>query len=213
MRMQFAGFLVDSSTRQVLRDGIPIHLSPKALQLLLILIQAAPRALGKRELLERVWPETFVSESSLGNVVAELRRALRDRSPSGFVRTIHGFGYAFNAPLTAVTGPAGENASYRLLWGVREISLGEGINVLGRDRDSVAWIDAATVSRQHARIDISDGEATLEDLESKNGTYIGGERISIPRRLRDGDQIRLGRVQMTFRIFRAGGSTRTDAPP
>src|SRR6266571_6987500 len=94
MRIQFAGFLVDSSTRQVLRDGTPIHLSPKALQLLLILIQAAPRALGKRELLERIWPETFVSESSLGNVVAELRRALRDRSPSGFVRTIHGFGYA-----------------------------------------------------------------------------------------------------------------------
>ena len=213
MRIQFAGFLVDSSTRQVLREGTPIHLSPKALQLILILAQEAPRALGKRELLERIWPETFVSESSLGNVVAELRRALRDRSPSGFVRTIHGFGYAFNAPLTAVTGPADENASYRLFWGVREISLGEGINVLGRDRDSVAWIDAATVSRQHARINISDGEVTLEDLESKNGTFVRGERISVERRLRDGDQIRLGRVQMTFRIFRAGGSTQTDAPP
>ena len=59
-------------------------------------------------------------------------------------------------------------------------------NIVGRGTDAAVWIDAPGVSRHHARVVVQRGEATLEDLGSKNGTYIGGDRVTIPRRLADG---------------------------
>ena len=71
------------------------------------------------------------------------------------------------------------------------------------------WVDAPGVSRHHARIVISGSEATIEDLGSKNGTYVGSELVTVPRRLDDGDQIRLGSVVVRFRIPRFSGATET----
>jgi pSer/pThr/pTyr-binding forkhead associated (FHA) protein len=71
------------------------------------------------------------------------------------------------------------------------------------------WIDAPGISRQHARFVIRQGEATVEDLNSKNGTYVGPHRVTIPRRLIDGDQIRLGSVVITFRVPQPPGPTVT----
>jgi pSer/pThr/pTyr-binding forkhead associated (FHA) protein len=98
----------------------------------------------------------------------------------------------------------------RLFLEDREIALREGENVLGRLDEGVAWFDSPTVSRRHARITVSGGRATLEDLGSKNGTFLRGKRISGPQPLSDGDEICLGRVTMIFRVSRAGKSTRTD---
>jgi DNA-binding winged helix-turn-helix (wHTH) protein len=94
MALQFGEFVADPEQRQLLRKGQPVHLSPKALQLLLILLEAAPRALSKRELQEQIWPDTFVSEASLANLISELRRAIGGPDDT-FIRTVHGFGYAF----------------------------------------------------------------------------------------------------------------------
>ena len=71
--------------------------------------------------------------------------------------------------------------SLRLLWGDRAIPLSEGENLLGRVDGAAAWIDSPSVSRRHARIVVSGGRATLEDLGSKNGTYLRGEKLSTPR--------------------------------
>ncbi len=71
------------------------------------------------------------------------------------------------------------------------------------------WIDAPGVSRHHARIRVEKGAATLEDLGSKNGTFLRGEPVTAPTRLEDGDQIRLGSVIVTFRIPPPAGSTET----
>jgi len=76
--------------------------------------------------------------------------------------------------------------------------------------EGIAWFESATVSRLHARIFVSDGQATIEDLGSKNGTFLRGKRLTGPVTLTDGDDILLGRVRMTFRVL-PPLSTRTAA--
>jgi pSer/pThr/pTyr-binding forkhead associated (FHA) protein len=76
--------------------------------------------------------------------------------------------------------------------------------------EGVAWIDSPWVSRRHARIVVAGQAASLEDLGSKNGTFLRGKRISEPEPLRHGDEICLGRVPMVFRVFPVARSTRTD---
>jgi len=119
---------------------------------------------------------------------------------------VHGFGYAFSDG-TART--ADEDAVFRLVWGPREVPLAEGENLLGRDPDAAVSIDDATVSRHHARIVIDAGRARLEDLGSKNGTWLAGRRIASSEALTDGSEIRVGPAALTFRSFAAGGSTET----
>ena len=102
---------------------------------------------------------------------------------------------------------------YLLVWDARQVLLPEGSTIVGRGPDSGVWIDAAGVSRQHARFVVRQGEATVEDLKSKNGTYVGPERVTMPRRLADGDQIRLGSVVITFRVPQPPGATETSPGP
>jgi pSer/pThr/pTyr-binding forkhead associated (FHA) protein len=76
----------------------------------------------------------------------------------------------------------------------------EGVNVIGRASDAAIPIDSPGISRHHARIVVTNGEPTLEDLGSKNGTHLNGSRITTRRQLSDGNEIRLGTVVLTFRI-------------
>src|SRR5215471_2007346 len=97
MRIQFGEHTFDGVRREVRRGAEEIHLSPKGFELLRLLIDARPRALSKDELIDRLWPDAFVSEASLAGLVTEIRRAVREdaREPR-HVRTVHGFGYAFS---------------------------------------------------------------------------------------------------------------------
>jgi non-specific serine/threonine protein kinase len=96
MRRTFGDFVLDLSARELVRAGVPVPLSPKALQLLAILLESEPRALSKTELQDRLWPGTFVVEKNLTNLVSEIREALGDdRAHPRFIRTVHRFGYAF----------------------------------------------------------------------------------------------------------------------
>jgi pSer/pThr/pTyr-binding forkhead associated (FHA) protein len=76
----------------------------------------------------------------------------------------------------------------------------EGANVVGRAPDATIQIDSPGISRVHARILVHNGGATLEDLGSKNGTYVNGARIAAPYLLVDGHEIRLGTIVLTFRV-------------
>jgi DNA-binding winged helix-turn-helix (wHTH) protein len=212
MRLVFGNFLFDSDTRQVLRNGSVVHLSPKAFLLLELLLQRGPRAVSKQEIHERLWPGIFVSSSNLANLVLELRAALGDDAGSSRVlRTVPRFGYAFVAEATAPKDKGARRpvAPFvcRLVWGPQEIALDPGENLIGRDRESVVWIDDASVSRRHARISVDEREAKIEDLGSKNGTFVRGERIDNCVRLTDRDAIRIGPASMIFRLFRRTGST------
>ena len=162
----------------------------------------------KERIRDRIWPDTFVAGSTLATVVAELRSALdEDPKQPQFLRTVHGVGYAFcgeatNSGPPRSAGP-GVSAIFRLVLEDHEVALRQGENVLGRVEEGAAWIESPTVSRRHARILIEGGQAILEDLASKNGTFLRGQRISAPTPLRDGDVIRLGRVGMTLRAVGA----------
>ena len=94
--LRFGDVTFDPARRLVLRGPRPVHLEPRALRLLEILLSCRPKALSKAEILDAVWPGTFVTEGSLSALVKDLRKALGEsaRSPS-YVRTVFGYGYAF----------------------------------------------------------------------------------------------------------------------
>ena len=210
MKIRFGEHTLDWNSRQLFRRGSPVHLPPKGLDLLKLLIDERPRALSKAELHERLWPSTFVSDGTLTSLVAELRGAIGDRRRAGFVRTVHRFGYSFAGEATELDGsPPHNGPSCWLIWDAGRTVLREGENILGRDRGLAAWFASIDVSRHHARISLSGGEAVLEDLQSRNGTFVRGDRITGPRRLIDGDQIGLGSVLVTFRAAPADASTET----
>jgi DNA-binding winged helix-turn-helix (wHTH) protein len=210
---RFGSFSLDPRTRQLLRGGQEISLSPKAFQLLLSLVENRSRAMSRNELQQQLWPSTFVLDTNLAGLIAEVRRALGDtvEKPT-FVRTMHRFGYRFIGDVHEVAdSPRPREAVTKcwLVWESRQVPLAEGDNVVGRGVDASVWIDASGVSRHHARIVVREGAALLEDLGSKNGTYVAGHRVTTPHRLADGDQVRLGSVVVTFRIPHAPGPTET----
>ena len=210
MRYVFGDCVLDVGTRQLLRAGEALRVSPKAFELLHLLLENRPHAVAKHAIHDRLWPATFVSESNLSTLVTELRTAVGDdaRQPRQ-LRTVHGFGYAFcgDATEAGAVVPA-PRVGLRLLLGTREIPLGQGENVLGRDPAAVIWIDSPRASRRHAVIRVSGDEAVVEDLGSKNGTLVNGVRVESPTRLRDGDRLEVG-VAMTFRVLATGDSTET----
>jgi len=212
MRVRFGDCVLDSETRQLSVGGEIVHLSPKAFQFLELLVESRPKALSKKEIHEHLWPGTFVSDGTLASLLVEVRSATGDSArDSRFVRTVHRFGYAFSGTAEELRERAptagGQKVVYRLIWGNREIALGPGENLLGRDEESVVWIDDALVSRRHARIVIDDDGAVLEDLHSMNGTLLGGKRIDASRKLADKDRLMIGPASMTFRIFKQTAST------
>lgn len=200
----FGDFTLDRSRRQLLLSGGEVHLSPKAFELLTALLQHRPRAVSKAELQELLWPSTFVEETNIASLVAEIRRALRDPASSpAFIRTVYGFGYRFDGKVAEhidAARPEPARLAFALVLNERQLGLMEGANVIGRAGDAAVQIDSPGVSRYHARIVVRDEAATLDDLGSKNGTYLNDDRVVESRPLAEGDRIRLGAIVMTFRI-------------
>jgi DNA-binding winged helix-turn-helix (wHTH) protein len=206
VRIRFGPFTMDSDTRQLFRGPEELHLSPKAFHLLETLIARRPAVVTKQDLFAHIWPGTFVAEANLNVLVGEVRRALADdaRTPK-FLRTVHGVGYAFCGDATPAGRP-GSPAAVRptrfwLEGNDRTYVLGEGDNIVGRDPSCTVWLNDSSVSRRHARIRIdgSDGTAIVDDLHSTNGTFVGGRRVEAQAPLADGQPVRVGSVELTFR--------------
>ena len=216
MRVSFGDCTVDSETRELFRKEKPVHLSPKAFRLLELLLAGRPRAFSKAEIHEKIWPEAFVSEATLASLIAEIREAIgEDGKDARYIRTVHGFGYSFAgaASDTPREPPAGSESCWRLVRDGREVHLREGETIIGRDHLAGIRIPSESISRRHARIVVAERAATLEDLGSKNGTWLRGEKIGEPKALEDGDSIRLGSVTFTLRIVSGDGSTATEIGP
>jgi DNA-binding winged helix-turn-helix (wHTH) protein len=213
--MHFGAWQLDIDARQLLRANESVHLSPKAFDLLKLLVECRPRALSKAEIHQAIWPATFVSDGSLAQLVSEIRSAIGDAAHEPkFLRTVHGFGYAFagEAPDLSAGQPAASASglTYWLRIENRDIQLRDGENVLGRDGNATVRLESLRISRYHARIVLNDQEAILEDLGSKNGTFLHGERIAEPARLGQGDRIRVGPFLLTFLVSPPGSTTETE---
>jgi len=209
VKIRFDRFVLDGDTRQLLRDGQEVRLTPKAFDLLVILASDRPNVVSKQVLQQRLWPDTFVAEANLSNLIAELREALADRPPR-IIRTSHRFGYAFSADVA--TDPGRESANGPptcwLEWAEHRFPLSPGEHVVGRDPDADIRIESSTVSRRHAQVSVTEDAALLEDFGSKNGTFLHNERVTSPVPLANGDAIRFGSVLVTFHV-RGEGSTET----
>ncbi len=214
-QVSFGPFTVDFGTREVVRDGDgqPVHLSPKAYELLCVLIEHRPNAIAKADLHRHLWPDSYVSDATLASLVAELREALGEHGRQArFIRTVHGYGYAFAGEARERRREDSAPATFQnwIVCEGREQPLGDGEHVIGRDADVGITLNSPTVSRRHARLVVAGETVTLEDLGSKNGTYVRGMAVRSPIALADGDRIRIGRFELTFRSLTAAGSTETE---
>jgi DNA-binding winged helix-turn-helix (wHTH) protein len=199
MRFAFGEFVLDTDARELCRGTEPVRLSPKALHLLEVLVDARPRALGKDDLMRALWPETFVVEANLSNLIGELRGALGESSRHPrFLRTVSRFGYAFVEPIASHRR---SGRTWLVTWSDGRIELAEGTHVIGRG-DGDVRLAARSVSRAHARVTVSADRLTYEDLGSKNGSFRDRQRLRGVVDVDNGDAIMAGTVTLTFHRLR-----------
>ncbi|MFN7979078.1 MAG: winged helix-turn-helix domain-containing protein [Vicinamibacterales bacterium] len=213
MIIRFHDCVVDGSARSLVRAGAPAHLTPKAFDVLWLLISERPRVVDKGELFDRVWPGTFVTDASLSRTIHEIRDALGDSAVA--IRTVHGRGYAFDAEAVDLVGgrnpaPAAPIVRAWLLIGARAVALRDGETLIGRDPSVGAPLEPLLTSWHHARLRVTEDMVTIEDLRSKNGTTLRGQRLSAAEVLRDGDEIVIGATRIIFRSGEKMLPTATD---
>jgi DNA-binding winged helix-turn-helix (wHTH) protein len=194
--LRFGEFVLDEEQRQLLCHGAPVHVEPKAFDLLTLLVRHRPKALPKQAIHDAVWPATHVSESSLAGLVLDLRVALRDElAHPRFIRTVRGYGYAFcGSAVDDTVPPASAFLRWAVVCGDREIPLPDGVHLVGRSQDCLVRIESVRVSRRHAQLVVSGERVAVEDLGSRNGTWVAGSRIQGRIALDSGAEVRIGDV-------------------
>ena len=222
--LRFGDCELDLARRELRRAGQPCHLTPRAFALLELLAAERPRALRKADLRARLWPETYVSNTALAQLVTELRKAIGDEAREGrWIRTVFGYGYAFSGPAEEAApaeeeeekaeappaAPVRTAAPTRWLrWRQELLPLAEGANVVGRGHEADVRIPASEVSRRHARVVVEGARVTVEDLESRNGTFVRGRAVHRATPLADGDEVRFGPERTIFCSPSASTATR-----
>ena len=209
MLLRFGEFELDGGRRLLLREGREVALAPKPYALLSLLVERRPEAVSKEEILERIWGPIAITEGVLTTAVGELRHSLGESAQEPrFLRTVHRFGYAFAGEVIEVRPP--QRVSRGLLVCVeRRFDLFDGEFVLGRHGEAEGDIRDPSVSRHHARLLVSAGGIAVEDLESKNGTWVNGEKVESRAALHDGDELRLGTFALVLRLVTDSGETET----
>lgn len=211
MQLRLNDCVIDTDSRQVVWRGHPVSLSPKAFQLIAVLADASPKALSKDELQSVLWPKTYVVEANLSNLVGEIRAALHDspREPK-FIRTVHGYGYAFcGDPVSDARPHETATPSYWLSFGDEQLRLRAGDNIVGRAIDADVRLDVVGISRRHARILIINGEVFVEDAGSKNGTFVKGQRITSRQRLAPDEEVAFASTRVRLRAANPPEPTET----
>jgi DNA-binding winged helix-turn-helix (wHTH) protein len=208
-------WFVEPAIGRLSRGSREAHLEPKVMQVLQCLAHNAGELVPKREITDAVWQVEYITDNRLNRAIADLRRALEDSAANPrFVETIPTMGYRLVAPVAvdqptrADDGPA--ESPFKLESSDKAFPLTTGENTIGRGVEADIRVDSEWVSRRHARIVVSEGSAFIEDLGSKNGTFIRGKRIDGPVELHDGDEITVGRGLMVLRFVTVLGSTRTE---
>ena len=109
----FGPFVLLPDDKQLLHDGKPVALAPKAFDTLLLLVQHQGHLVDKETLLSQLWPDTIVEEVAVAHSVSQIRKALRNGSSEiDYIETVPKRGYRFIAPVEMVAAPAEDRAGY-----------------------------------------------------------------------------------------------------
>lgn len=207
----------DVWSRTLERGEEALHLTPKAFEVLRILIEARPRVVPKAELMGRLWPETFVAEANLPILVGEVRQAIGDDTKaSRLIKTHHAVGYAFVGDVRELTSRAAqaEAAPLAVLTvGRRRLVLFVGENIIGRDLDVDVRLNDLSVSKRHARMMLDAAGVTIEDLQSKNGTFVNDVLIDRVTGLGTAARLRFGSLHAEFEVVTASTASTVTADP
>ena len=213
MSVRFGDVTIDFEARTITRGGRALALSPKAFDLLRLLIERRPTVIAFSALRGELWPQSHVGQSSLPALVAEIRGVLGETAQGGgAIRTAHRVGYAFAATATELDAQASTETIAWLVLADRRVPLTAGEHILGREGPGIITINDSTVSRRHARLVVHAQSAVLEDLGSKNGTWLAGSRVDRSAQLNSGAQLMLGTVKVEFTRDRPETITETVPP-
>ncbi len=206
--------MVQPSLNRLSRDGETVQIELRLMDLLVYLAGRRGEVASKAEIIDAVWQAEVVAENTLTHSIADLRRAFGDdaRRPR-FIETIPKRGYRIIAPVSGVEMPASDVAEGPLLKLVssgREYVLKEGPNTIGRDEAADVRVGSERASRWHARITVNEGRAFIEDLDSRNGTFLQGERLETNTELSHGDEIHIGRRLAVLKFVVSDGRTMTE---
>ncbi|MFZ2492329.1 MAG: FHA domain-containing protein, partial [Thermoanaerobaculia bacterium] len=197
MTFRFGEYTFDPSLQELRRGDERLALTPKVISLLELLIECRGTLVTHADIQDRLWPDVVVAEANVKNLVSTLRGVLDDHERDGrFIRNVHHRGYVFTDAVIEVSH--GAHVSAHLVRGDEIIRLAPGRNVIGRRQESAVAFEDASVSRIHAAITIHGADITLEDLESKNGTFVDGVRIDKPLALDDRHVLIFGDVATHF---------------
>jgi len=216
---RFGDFELDLAAYTLRRTGQRVKLEKIPMEVLVLLVRRPGVLVNRAEIQAALWgSDVFVEhDSAINTAVRKIRRALSDDAEHPrFVETVVGKGYRFIAPLEPKAADSRLHRylpNYVLTRGKREFVLEKGENLLGRDPDARVYIDHPSVSRRHARISVDSTSAVLEDLKSRNGTFLDGRRIEAPTEIHHGAIIGLGPITLTVVVLPAGASTRPMVAP
>ncbi len=192
---EFGPFRLDVQAGELRRGQERLEIRPKVFDLLVYLIEHRGTLLTKETLLEEVWGDVVVSETSLSRTVADLRELLGDDADEPrYVQTTRKRGYKFVAPVEEIrAAPKVESSSpFTLLHDTRRYPLREGDQLIGRGEEVEIPLFTALTSRHHARVRVAGETVTVEDLGSMNGTRVNGQPLTGAVELKQGDEIEIG---------------------
>jgi DNA-binding winged helix-turn-helix (wHTH) protein len=209
---RFGDFELDVAAFTLRREGIPVRLEKIPMEVLVLLVERAGTLVARDSLHAALWgSDVFLDrDAAINTAIRKIRMALGDDADQPrFVETVVGKGYRFVGLIVRETvDPPRQAGVYRLTRGTHVFALQEGENLIGRDPDVHVFLDHPSVSRRHARISIAAGRVVLEDLNSRNGTWVDGRGITSPTEVHDGTIIGVGPITLTFVSLSSAASTR-----
>lgn len=208
MRVSFEEFTFDASRQVLSRGSQNVHLTPKEMCLLELLLNGRGKVIPEQELVDCLWPDVVVSGASLKNLVSILRTNLGE-PPHGrsYIRNVRGRGYVLDAPITELCDEPPVHSAGYLHYAGRIIPLHPGSNLVGRDYCCSVRLLHSSVSRRHATIVLATDRVTLEDLGSRNGTFLDGAAVSGVCRLEHDHQLTFGRLATYYTASTSDDST------
>src|SRR3954452_1977 len=117
MQYVFGTVCVNRAARSVSGAAGTVHLTTKALDLLLLLLDSRSTVVSKEQIYERLWPATFVSESSIQTLIHEIREAIDiPGHPNSWIRTVRGVGYCLEGDVVASDWPTAARIDHPAAW-------------------------------------------------------------------------------------------------